>query len=153
MDTDQRDKAVGGLAGLAAGLSPMKSFTFLLALGVAAVSAWVWFKRPGDPRPPFPFYGTIAASYAGGFMIGRVFRKVVKTAAILAALLLGGLALLNYARVDTTKAKETVKAGSTWVQDQAGRAKDYLLRLLPSGAAAGAGVFVGARRRATTVKA
>jgi uncharacterized membrane protein (Fun14 family) len=86
-------------------------------------------------------------------MFGRVFRKVVKTAAILAALLLGGLALLNYARVDTTKAKEAVKAGSTWVQDQAGRAKDYLLRLLPSGAAAGAGVFVGARRRPTTVKA
>jgi hypothetical protein len=147
MDTDQRGKILGGLTGLAAGLSPMKSVTFLLALGVAAVAAWVWFKQSGDPRPPFPRYGIIAVSYAGGFIIGRLFWKIVKTAAILAALVLGGLALLHYARVDDSKARQAVANGSTWVQDEVGRAKHYLLHLLPSGGAAGVGVFAGARRR------
>jgi uncharacterized membrane protein (Fun14 family) len=147
MDDGQRGKILGGLAGLVAGISPLKSLTFLLALGVAAVAAWVWFKQSGDPQPPFPIYGAIAASFAGGFLIGRVFRKVVKTAALLAAIALGGLALLGYARVDTSKAREAVAAGTTWVQDQAGRAREYLLRFLPSGSAAGTGVFAGAGRR------
>jgi len=35
---------------------------------------------------------SVAASYAGGFLIGRVFRRLIKTAAIVAAVLLGGLA-------------------------------------------------------------
>lgn len=83
----------------------------------------------------------------GGFLIGRVFRKVVKTAVILAVILLGGLALLNRLHIDTSKGTRAVEAGSTWVQDQAARAKDHLLHLLPSGGAAGVGVFAGARRR------
>jgi hypothetical protein len=123
----------------------MKSLTFLLALGLAALAGWFWFQQP-EPRPAFPWYGVIAASYAGGFLIGRVFQTVAKTAAILAALVLGGLALLHYV-VDTTKAKQSVQAGSTWVQDQTGRAKKHLLQLLPSGGAAWVGVFAGARRR------
>jgi hypothetical protein len=137
-----------GLADLAAGLNPMRSFTFLLALSVIALAAWSWFKQSGEPRPPFPLYGTIAASYAGGFLIGRLFRKVVKTAAIIAAIVLGGLALLNRAQVNTSKAREATEAGSTWVQNEAKQAKDYLFHLLPSGGAAAVGVFAGSRRRA-----
>jgi hypothetical protein len=147
MDTNQRGKIAGGLSGLAAGLSPMNSFTFLLALAVTAVGAWSWLKQSGDPRPPFPFYGIIAASYAGGFLIGRVFWKVLKTAAIVAAIVLGGLFLLGRAHVDTSKARKEVQAGSAWVQDEASRTKKYLLHYLPSGGAAGVGVFAGGRRR------
>src|SRR5262249_13606934 len=95
----------------------------------------------------FPLYGTIAASYAGGFLIGRLFWKVIKTAAIVAAIVLGGLALLNWAHVDTSKAKEVNKASSTWVRNHASRTKDYLLHFLPSGGAAGVGAFAGSRRR------
>jgi hypothetical protein len=125
----------------------MHSFTFLLAFGVAALAGWNWLKEPSEPRPPFPLYGIIAASYAAGFLIGRVFRKVVKTAALAAAIVLGGLAVLNRAHVDTSQAKQASEAGSTWVQSQARRAKDYLIHLLPSGAAASLGVFAGSRRR------
>lgn len=148
MDINQQGKLVGGLAGLAAGLNPLKSFTFLLALSVTALATWSWFQQPAEPHPPFPLYGTIAASYAGGFLIGRLFRKVVKTAAIVAAIVLGGLALLNRAHMDTTQAREAAQAGSSWVQHQASRAKDYLLHFLPSGGAAGIGVFAGSRRHA-----
>lgn len=147
MDAEKGGRIAGGLAELTAGLSPMNSFTFLAAAGVAAFGAWVWFRQSGDARAPFPVYGTIAASYAGGFLIGRVFRKVLKTAVILAVIILAGFALLNRFHVDTSKGTRAVKAGSTWVQDQSARAKDYLLHLLPSGGAAGVGVFAGARRR------
>src|SRR5688500_10918119 len=115
MIANERGKLMGGLAGVASGLSPMNSFTFIVALGISASAAWVWFKESGEVRRPFPIYGAIAASYAGGFLIGRVFRRIVKTAAIVAAIVLGGLMLLNYVRVDTSKARHAVEAGSTWV--------------------------------------
>jgi hypothetical protein len=147
LDKSQQSERLGWLASLAAGLNPMKSFTFVLALGVTALAAWKWFNQSGDPRPPFPLYGAIAASYAGGFLIGRLFWKVLKTAAIVAAILLGGLTVLNRAHVDTSKAKEEAEAGSAWVRNEASRAKHYLLHFLPSGAGAGVGVFAGGRRR------
>jgi hypothetical protein len=147
MDTSQRNKSLGWLVGVAAGLNPMKSLTFLLALGVAGMGAWTWFNHSGNPRAPFPHYGAIAASYATGFIIGRVFWKIVKTVAVLAAIALGGLALLNHTGVDDSKAKDAVAKGSVWVHQEAGSAKHYLLHLLPSGGAAGVGAFVGGRRR------
>ena len=147
MDKSRQSKLSGGLTGLAAELNPIKSFTFVLALGVTALAAWIWVNRSGDPRPPFPFYGTIAASYAAGFLIGRLFWKVVKTAAIVSAILLGGLVLLNRVHVDTSKAREATEVGSAWVRNQASRAKHFLLHFLPSGGAAGVGVFAGGRRR------
>jgi hypothetical protein len=147
MNTNQQGKVTGGLAALVVGLNPLKSITFLMALVLIAVAASNWLKPSGDPRPPFPLYGTIAASYAGGFLIGRLFWKVVKTAAIVAAIVLGGLTLLNRAHVDTSKAREVTEESSAWVRNQAGRAKHYLLHFLPSGGAAGLGVFAGGRRR------
>ena len=148
MNDGQQARVWGALAGMVAGLNPMRSATFLLALCITAVATWKWMNRAGDPPPDFPWYGMIAASYAGGFLIGRVLWRIVKVAAILAALLLGGLAVLNHVHVDTTKAKEVTEEGSAWVRNEAGRAKHYLMHLLPSGGAAGVGVFAGSRRRA-----
>jgi hypothetical protein len=147
MDNSQPKKSSGAFTNMAAGLNPMKSMSFLLALGVTALAAWKWFNRSGDPRPPFPLYGAIAASYAAGFLIGRLLWRVVKIAAILAALAIGGLTVLNRAHVDTSKAREATEAGSAWVRKEASRAKHYLLHFLPSGGGAGLGVFAGGRRR------
>jgi uncharacterized membrane protein (Fun14 family) len=147
MDTGRRNSIRGWVVDVVAGLNPMKSFTFILALGVAGIAAWAWFEHSGDPRPPFPHYGAIAASYAAGFIIGGVLWKIVKIAAVLAAIALGGLALLNHTGVDASKAKDAVTQSSKWVHQEAGSAKHYLLHLLPSGGAAGVGAFVGRRRR------
>jgi hypothetical protein len=146
MNTDQQGKVTSGLASLAAGLNPLKSTTFLLALALMAVAGLNWLRQSGDPQPSFPLYGTIAVSYAGGFLLGRLLWRVLKTAAIVAALALGGLALLNRVHVDTSKAKDAAEQSSTWVRNEAGRAKHYLVQFLPSGGAAGLGVFAGGRR-------
>jgi hypothetical protein len=147
MDNSQPSKVSRPLINLAAGLNPMKSISFLLALGLAALAAWTWFKRSGDPRPPFPIYGAIAASYAGGFLIGRLLWRFVKITAIVAALALGGLAVLNRAHVDSSRAREATESGSAWVRNEVSRAKHYLLHFLPSGCGAGLGAFAGGRRR------
>jgi hypothetical protein len=76
-----------------------------------------------------------------------LFWRIVKTAAIVAAIVLGGLTVLNLVHVDTSKAKEAAEAGTSWVRNEASRAKHYLLHFLPSGGAAGVGVFAGGRRR------
>ena len=82
MEKSQQNQAWRGFAGLAAGLNPMKSVTFVLALGVTVLAAWKLLKHSGDPRPAFPWYGMIAVSYAGGFLIGRVLGRALKTVAV-----------------------------------------------------------------------
>ena len=147
MESDERRNMASGLVGVAAGLNPLTSVTFLFALVVTAAAAWVWFKNSGEVRQAFPLYGTVAASYAGGFLIGRVLRSFLKIAAIVAALVLGGLGVLHWAQIDTAKARDAVKDSSAWLEAKSGQAKDYLMHFLPSGAAAGVGVFAGGRRR------
>jgi hypothetical protein len=147
MKNGKQGEVSDALAGVAAEVNPLKSFTFLLALGVTVLAGWSWWNRSGEPRPPFPWYGTIAVSYAAGFMIGRLFWRVVKTAALVAAVVLGGLALLSRMHVDTSKARAEAKADAAWVRSEAKQAKHYLVHLLPSGAAAAVGVFAGGRRR------
>jgi hypothetical protein len=146
MNNHHQGRVTRGLAGLAAELNPLKSITFLLALGLIAAAAYKWLKESGDPQPSFPFYGTIAGSYAGGFLIGRLFWRIVRTAAVVAAIVLGGLTVLNRVHVNTSKAKEAAEAGSSWVRNEASRAKHFLLHFLPSGVGAGLGVFAGSRR-------
>ena len=142
------DKTIfSGLLGLAASLNPLTSVTFVAATGVLGAAVWVWLKQSGEPSQSFPFYGTIAASYAGGFLIGRIFRRLYKTVAIVAAITLAGLALLSWTHLDTSKAQRAVKAGSGWLEEKSNRAMDYLTHLLPSGLAGGAGMLVGGRRR------
>jgi hypothetical protein len=154
MNNHQQGRVGRGLVGLAAELNPLKSMTFLLALGLIAVAAYKWLRESGEQQPSFPFYGTIAGSYAGGFLIGRLFWRIVKTAAIVAAIVLGGLTVLNRVHVDTSKAKDAAEAGSSWVRNEASRAKHYLVHFLPSGVGAGLGVFAGGRRsrRATETR-
>jgi hypothetical protein len=146
MNNHQQGMVTRGLASVAAELNPLKSMTFLLALGLIAVAAYKWLREPEGSQSSFPFYGTIAGSYAGGFLIGRLFWRIVKTAAIVAAIVIGGLTVLNRVHVNTSKAKEAAEAGSTWVRNEASRAKHFLLHFLPSGVGAGLGVFAGSRR-------
>jgi hypothetical protein len=136
------------LAGVTAGLNPFRSFTFVSATGLAALAAWVWLRRSSgsEGEAVFPFYGLIAASYAGGYLVGRAFRHVLRAIVSATAIVLSGVVLLQCVRMDTADAERAVESGSMWMRAKATRVKDYLLHLLPAGPAAGGGVFAGGRR-------
>ena len=128
-------------------MNPMKSVTFVLALGVTVLAAWKLLKHSGDPWPAFPWYGMIAVSYAGGFLIGRVLGRALKTVAVVTAIVLGGLTLLRWTHVDTSKTAEQANAGVAWVRKEAKQLKHSLVHLLPCAGAATVGVFAGRRLR------
>lgn len=147
MDDSARGRLAGGVAGFLAGLNPLNSKTFILALVIAGFAAWRWQAHADDPQRVFPIYGVVAASYGGGYLIGRLFRRMLKLVAIAAALVISSLVVLKVVHVDTTKARESVTAGASWLQQQGERAQESLMHLLPSGTAAGFGAFAGGRRR------
>ncbi|HEV2435484.1 MAG TPA: hypothetical protein VG077_05745 [Verrucomicrobiae bacterium] len=105
-----------------------------------ATGHWNWSK-------PFPFYVPMGVSYAAGFCIGWVFRRLIRIILAFTALVITLLALGKFAGCDVTPAQERVKHTSNWVQQEATTAKDYLQHLLPSVGAGGVGTFLGFRRR------
>jgi len=105
-----------------------------------AGSHWDWSK-------PFPFYVRMGISYVAGFFIGWFFRKLTRLILVVAALIVTLLACGKLAGCDTTHAQEEVKRGGAWAQHEATAARDYLLQVLPSASAGGAGIFLGFRRR------
>jgi hypothetical protein len=151
METGQPGRISGALAELVAGLNPAKSKTFLLALGLSGLAAWVWVRGSGESPQRFPFYGVIGTSYAGGFLIGLIFRRVLGITAMLGAFFLAGFVLLHLLPVDTSKARKAFADSTSWAQQEASRGRQSLLHLLPSGSAAGVGAFLGARRRRSLV--
>jgi uncharacterized membrane protein (Fun14 family) len=96
---------------------------------------------------PFPFYVRLGLSYVAGFCIGWFFRKLTRLIMVVVALTVGLLAYGKIAGCDTSRAQEQVKRGGEWAQHETAVARDYLLYLLPSGTAGGAGIFLGFRRR------
>ncbi len=107
---------------------------------------WNWSK-------PFPFYVRMGVSYVAGFCIGWFFRKLTRLIMVIGALVIALLAYGKLAGCDTTHEQEEVKRGSEWVQHEATATKDYLMHLLPSATAGGAGIFLGFRRRNKAVPA
>jgi len=103
-----------------------------------------------DWRKPFPFYVPMGVSYVAGFCIGWFFRKLIRVILVVTALVVGLLALGKFAGCNVTPAQQRVKQTGEWAQHEATSAEDYLMKLLPSAGAGGAGVFLGFRRRSRT---
>ncbi|MFO0827832.1 MAG: FUN14 domain-containing protein [Phycisphaerales bacterium] len=98
-------------------------------------------------RAPLPFRAGV--SFMGGFFIAWLCRKFLRWAllvggaiAVLIAVLKGtGVLHLDWAAVESQ-----VNSGLAVAEEQASATKDFLVRHLPSGAAAVVGMFAGARR-------
>ena len=114
--------------------------------GASASAHWNWSK-------PFPFYVRMGVSYVAGFCVGWFFRKLTRLIMVIGALVIALLAYGKLAGCDTTHEQEQVKRGSEWAQHEATATKDYLMHLLPSATAGGAGIFLGFRRRNKAVPA
>jgi len=120
------------------------SVTHAPTVASPANAHWHWSK-------PFPFYVPMGASYVAGFCIGWVFRKLIRIILAFTALVIALLALGKFAGCDLTTAQERVERTGAWARHEVTTAKDYLLHLLPSVGAGGAGTFLGFRRRGQTV--
>ena len=166
---------VPGVFGGVTGDGPWHAKTVLAAAAVALMGLGLWFSNavkghpaagpgitasdPGSPgtssaqsnwSKPVPGYVRVCVSYVGGFFIGWVFRRFLKTAVAGAVLIIALLALGRHFGCDTTRAQEEVKQSSAWVHREATETRDYLKGLLPSAAAGGTGVFFGFRRKRKT---
>lgn len=108
---------------------------------------------PGKPRlidESAPATFRFGLSFVVGFFVAWVFRRVIK----LTLLVAGGIAVLLIVLKQTgvvdlnfDAVQEQVNHGVEVAQQNASRAKDFILGYLPSGASAATGLFFGARRR------
>jgi len=103
-----------------------------------------------DWSKPFPFYVPMGASYVAGFCIGWFFRKLIRMIVVVTALVVALLVLGKFAGCNVTPAQERVKQTGEWAQHEATTVEDYLMKLLPSAGAGGAGAFLGFRHRSKT---
>lgn len=103
---------------------------------------------PNQPRAPATF--RLGTSYLGGFFLGWVFRRFIKFSLLLSAAAIALVALgkkFGWLDLDWASLEGQVRQGVTWSHTEAGVIKQFLTGLLPSAFAAGAGVFLGFRRK------
>jgi uncharacterized membrane protein (Fun14 family) len=97
-----------------------------------------------------PHAMAIGLSLVAGFLIAWVFRAFLKTMALLALVVTGGLFALSYfgvLNVDLSSAKQEYTSVIHWLGDQAGRLKDVAMAHLPSSGGGAVGAWLGLRRR------
>jgi uncharacterized membrane protein (Fun14 family) len=159
-------------AAAASGDGPWRARTVHLALFIVLVGLafWVHEVSKGAPPPapagiatpaqpaaggggwdftrPIPRYVKVCASYIGGFFIGWAFRRFLRLALAVGALVLLLVGVGKYAGWNTSRTEAEVKERAAWVRQEATAASDYLKGLLPSTLAGAVGAFLGFRRKA-----
>lgn len=93
---------------------------------------------------------TLGFGFAGGFIIGFIFRAFLKLMTLITLLVGGGLFALSYffkVNIDFSQVQHAWDTNSQWLTEQATRLKDVAINHLPSSSGGAAGVFFGLRRR------
>ena len=97
-------------------------------------------------KPALPATFRLGAGYAGGFFIGWLSRKFIKTALLVFGGILGLLALakgLGWFETDWIALEAYTRDSFAWISGHAGTFKDFITGYLPSAGAAALGVFFG----------
>ena len=133
--------------------SPLTSKSFLLA-GTAFIGAGgLWLSTPESGStaarlaPYAPAAITLAGSYMGGFLIGWGARRALRTTAIIAGVAILLIGLLTRFGLDGSAIEQWLHASVDWVSEHLDAAQRYLVSLLPSATAAGAGSVIDYRRK------
>lgn len=117
----------------------------VVAAGVTSLAgAFAWM---GDYSPALMRFG---GSYLGGFFIGWIFRRFVKLAIMLAGgalLIIGVLKGTGWITLDWASLEAWVHQTLASLQTGAEGLKQVLMGYLPSAGSAGAGLFVGFRKK------
>ncbi len=162
-----------------AGLLAVRSLRWALLLMFLGGVLWVrqvWFKPAeeaptiaataksasaptvGEVGPPnrSPASFRLGAGYAGGFLLGFLFRRFLKVTSVGAAVVLAavaGLRSVGVLEVDWAAWEAQIRAGVDWSHQQAGGLKSVTEGYLPSTAATGWGLWRGLWRRTEKIVA
>lgn len=127
---------------------------FTIAATAKSVSAPTAAEVGIRSRSPATF--RLGAGYAGGFLLGFLFRRFLKVTSVVAALLLAavaGLQSLGVLEMDWAAWEAQIRAGLDWSHQQAGALKSVAEGYLPSTAATGWGLWRGLRRNVERIAA
>jgi uncharacterized membrane protein (Fun14 family) len=105
----------------------------------AAAASWLQSAAPGTMA--------LTGSYLGGFFIGWGARRALKITSIIAAGAMAVIALLVSWGMDGATAQSWVNSSTSWIGENVEGARRYLVSLLPSATAAGAGGVLGFKRK------
>lgn len=127
------------------GANPPWHAKSVVAAGLTSVAGVIaWMK---DYSPALLVFG---GSYLGGFFLGWIFRRFVKTATIITGgfiLLLGGLKSTGWVTLDWVAVEASVTQSLTSFQTGAEGVKQVLMGYLPSAGSGSAGIFFGFRKK------
>ena len=116
-----------------------KSFLAVAAATIGGLASWI-----GNYSSPAA--AQIGASYLGGFLLGWAFRRFLRIAAMLVAVVLAGIAVMKasgWIDVDWSALEAQVGRTVQWLHGEAEGLRNVLTGFLPSAGAAGAGSFFG----------
>jgi uncharacterized membrane protein (Fun14 family) len=120
-----------------------KSFLAVAAATIGGLASWI-----GNYSSPAA--AQIGASYLGGFLLGWAFRRFLRIAAMLVAVMLAGIAVMKasgWIDVDWSALEAQVGRTVQWLHGEAEGLRNVLTGFLPSAGAAGAGSFFGFRKK------
>jgi hypothetical protein len=134
------------------GRSPFTAKSVLLAGALFLGAGYVTVAEPGKEsvlsglQALGPGTMALTGSFLGGYFIGWGARRTVKLTAMIAAAVAGFIGLTAYLGWDGSQLQQGVNAGVGWLGENIEGAGRYLVGLLPSASAAGAGGVLGYRR-------
>lgn len=127
------------------GTNPPWHAKSVVAAGLTSVAGVIaWMK---DYSPALLLFG---GSYLGGFFLGWIFRRFVKTAVIIAGgfiLLMGGLKSTGWIALDWAGIEAAASQSLTSFQSGVEGVKQVLMGYLPSAGSGSAGIFFGFRKK------
>jgi uncharacterized membrane protein (Fun14 family) len=120
-----------------------KSFLAIAVATIGGLASWIGnFTSPAAAQ--------IGGSYLGGFVIGWAFRRFLRAAAMLVAVVLAGVAAMKatgWIDMDWSQLESQISRTVQWLHGEAEGLKNVLTGFLPSAGAAGAGTFFGFRKK------
>jgi uncharacterized membrane protein (Fun14 family) len=120
-----------------------KSFVAVAVGTIGGLASWI-----GNYTSPA--VAQIGGSYLGGFLIGWAFRRFLRVAAMMVALMLACIGVMKasgWIDVDWSALEAQVGQTVQWLHGEAEGLKNVLTGFLPSAGAAGAGSFFGFRKK------
>lgn len=148
MEQDQGQPQESSPQGICAALladAPWNAKSFIVAAVATAGGLASWVADLSSPA-----LAGIGGSYLGGFIIGWAFRRFLKMAALIAGVVLAGIAVLEntgWIDLDWTALETQISHGIAAVQQGAQGLKRLLSGYLPSTGAGAVGAFFGFRKK------